>query len=109
MKNLLRILSLMLFASCVSGNQPLMERKIKIWNGSPEEIGICRISTAELAPKIDTVEFILKSYHSGTTDYDCIPADNEEFKKYGCLSFEDIGVLYKYIETLIYSCKEWKQ
>ena len=31
------------------------------------------------------------------------------FDKYGAMTFHDIGVIQKYIETLIFSCEKWKK
>jgi hypothetical protein len=87
---------------------PVMPRKIKVWNGSPERNGICRMSTDDLAQKINAISFILKSSHKGTKSIVCIDATDEQFKQYASLTFTDLGVLHGYIETLIYSCKEWK-
>lgn len=107
MKKFLQLFSLLCLVSCVSGNAPTMDRKIKIYNGAPEEIGICRLSTATLADKLNTYPYFLKQFHKGTTSYECIGAAEDRFKQYSCMSFEDLGVLYKYIETLIYQCKKW--
>lgn len=91
-------------------NAPRMDRKIKIWNGAPEEAGICRMSTADLAreAEIQIPVRILKRFHQGTTSMECIRADDESFKAFACLTFEDIGVLNAYIEKLINSCKKWE-
>jgi hypothetical protein len=93
--------------SCVSGNAPQMERKVKIWNGAPEEIGICRLSTNDLSDKLNAVKFVLKSYHAGTSRYECLPAEDERFKSYACLTFEDLGVMYAYIQELNFKCEKW--
>jgi hypothetical protein len=88
-----------------------MDRKVKVWNGSPEENGICRLSSSQIKDKLK-IPFPLdsiKQFHQGTNAYECILAEDPEFKKYACLTFDDIGVLYGYIEKLIYQCKEWKK
>ena len=107
MKSFLILLFMLILNSCVSGDVPTMDRKVKIWNGAPEEIGICRMSTKHLAYKINGVEFLLKSYHKGSNAYECIGASTDEFKKYACLTFSDLAVINGYIEKLIYSCKKW--
>jgi hypothetical protein len=85
-----------------------MARKIKIWNGAPEENAICRMSSENLANKLEGVEFLIKQVHKGTRANVCIDASDEKFKAYSCMTFDDLGVLYDYIQTLIYQCKEWK-
>jgi hypothetical protein len=109
MRSFLQLMALISLLSC-SGQPPYQERKVKIWNGAPEEAGICRMSTQNLksASGIQTPLFLMKKIHQGTTNYECMKAKDPAFEKYACLTFEDLGVLYAYIETLIYSCKEWE-
>ena len=109
MKSFLQLCSLLALISCQHGEAPAMARKVKVWNGAPEENGICRMSTENLASKIDGVEFLLSRVHKGTKSFECLDARNDEFKKYSCMTFEDLGVLYDYIQTLIFECKEWKR
>lgn len=109
MKSFIQVCALLILVSCQHGNVPQMERKIKIWNGAPEENGICRMTTDDLADKLNTVNYILKGVHKGTRNYECIDARDEKFKEYASLTFDDLGVMYNYIQTLIFSCKEWKQ
>lgn len=108
MRNALRLFALLFLVSC-AGVPPYQERKVKIWNGAPEVGGVCRMSTPELKEKtqIKAPVFLMKRIHQGTKEVECIQATDEAFKKYACLTFEDLGVLYDYIETLIYSCKKW--
>lgn len=98
-----------ILVSCVSGNAPVMERKVKIWNGAPEEAGICRISTQELANKLNTVSYLLKPFHKGTKSIECLSASDDRFKQYASLTFDDLGVIYKLIETMQLKCEKWKE
>lgn len=92
-----------------------MERKVKIWNGAPEEAGICRMSTKDLKSNIEEVigrdtkipVRLMKKIHQGYIGMECLQATDQAFQQYACLTFEDLGVLYDYIEKLIYSCKKW--
>jgi hypothetical protein len=107
MKSFLQLCALLCLVSCMTGDAPLMAQKIKVWNGAPEEAGICRSSTNDLAVKLETVSFLLKQSHTGTTRKVCLSSTDESFKQYACLTFEDLKVLHDYIQTLIYTCKKW--
>lgn len=102
------LMTLLVLVSC-AGAPPYQDRKVKIWNGSPEEAGICRMSTVDLKQKTGILlpTFMMKKIHQGTTRSECIQATDLAFQKYACLTFDDLGVLYDYIEKLIYSCKKW--
>lgn len=89
---------------------PQMESKVKVWNGAPEEAGICRLSSKELRNKAD-LDFKLKeikAFHQGTTLSECILATDPVFKEYACLTFQDMAVLNNFINKLILQCKEWR-
>lgn len=114
MRSFLQLMSLVFLISC-AGTPPYQSQKVKIWNGAPEEGGICRLSSLNLKNGIEdiiqrdmavTLKQI-KKIHQGTTGMECLSAKDEAFKQYACLTFEDLGVLYEYIETLINSCKKW--
>ena len=85
-------LSLSLFFVSCRGIAPIMDGTVKIWNGAPEKGGICRLSDPNdpLSEK-------------------CIDAYDDEFKKYGCMTFNDSAILQQYIETLLNRCKKWKK
>lgn len=104
----MRLFILLCLVSC-AGIPPYQDRKIKIWNGSPEEVGICRMSSKNLKAEMHSnlPLPIIKKIHQGTTGYECIQANDVQFKKYACLTFEDLGVINAYIEKLIISCKKW--
>lgn len=109
MKSFLQLCALLILVSCKLGEAPVMARKVKVWNGAPEVNGICRMSTDNLATKLNGVEFLLKRVHKGTKSMVCVDARDEQFKQYACMTFDDLGVLYDYIQTLIFECKEWKR
>jgi hypothetical protein len=109
MKKFLQLMSLIIIQSCISGNAPVMERKIKVWNGIPETGEICRTSSVALASNVGGIAFVLKAFHKGTFSKECISTKDEAFKKYGSLTFEDIGVLYDYIQALNYKCEKWSK
>jgi hypothetical protein len=111
MKNFMTLILMIVMTACGHlSNAPRMDRKIKIWNGSPEEAGICRMSSAQLQDEaqLQIPVRILKRFHQGTTSMECLSASDPAFKAYACLTFEDIGVLNAYIEKLINSCKKWE-
>lgn len=97
-------LSLLLVAC--GGNPPNMERPIEVWNGSPENGGICRINAAVLSRRLNIPEHILAPILAEGVD--CIPANDERFKEFGCMTFEDMGVIRRWEETLLDRCEKWK-
>lgn len=105
----MKLLLLIILVSC-AGTPPYQSRKIKIWNGAPEVGGICRMSSKGLKREVDLQLPLplIKKVHQGFIGQECLAAIDPTFKTYACLTFDDIGVLYDYIQTLIYSCKEWK-
>lgn len=107
MKKILELIALCSLVSCVTGQVPRMEQKIKVWNGAPENASICRLSSSRLATKIGAPEFYLKAFHQGTRGLECIGTNEEQFKLYACMTFQDLGVLYEYIETLVTKCEKW--
>lgn len=104
----MRLFILLFLVSC-AGIPPFQDRKIKVWNGSPEYAGICRMSSKNLKRdgNLGVPLPLLKKIHQGTTGYECIQATDQTFKQYACLTFDDLGVLNAYIEKLILSCKKW--
>lgn len=80
------------------GNAPSMEKTVKYWNGVPEMGAICTTKTGDA---------IIDRYIT-SGDNVCLYTNEEAFKKYGCMTHEDMGVIQAYIEKLIYSCKKWK-
>lgn len=86
------------------GSAPVMEHKVEVWNGSPEEAGICRLTPKQVGDKTTPIaRYFIKS---GSAQ--CIGAESEEFANYGAMTWDDIRVIQEYIETLINSCSKWK-
>jgi hypothetical protein len=86
-----------------------MPSKVKVWNGRPDQIGICRLDPDEVPGPIKKYPTYIKKKLLAKIDGEtCIHASESIFKKYGCMSWQDLGVVQKYIETLLYSCKKWK-
>jgi hypothetical protein len=50
---------------------------------------------------------LIKKVHQGFIGQECMLATDPQFMNYACLTFQDLGVLNEYIETLIFSCKKW--
>ena len=104
----MKLAILLLLSGCLaSPGAPVMERKVKVWNGAPEEGGICRMSSASIAKLIKKPFKEVRAHHLGTTDMECLDAREEQFKQYACLTFEDLGVIYGYIQALNQQCKKW--
>jgi len=96
-----------------------MERDIKIYNGAPEVAGICRKNRVTVASNIsqelktsiakEAVKKTLENNIAPDTASDCVSANSADFKKYAGISFQDLGVILRYIENLTYSCERWKK
>lgn len=105
-------LTIMLFNFISCGTFPKMERKIQIWNGSSEYVGIVRLSSDKAAVKAGATKYkamakmIIQDAPAGA---DFVSAYDHKFDGYAALTWEDINVLYKYIETLKNSCQQWKK
>lgn len=84
-----------------------MERPISVWNGAPEVGGICRINAESLAKKLNIPENILRE--AIADGIECIQATDDRFKEYGCMTFDDIGVIRRWEEALLQQCEKWKQ
>lgn len=95
-----------------------MERKIEIWNGAPEYEGICRKTSPAVKEFIESESSradirnysgqIVATMLKADDGFVCIPASSEEFKEFGAIRFDDIGVILRYTETLINRCEKWK-
>ncbi len=85
------IVMLLILSSC-RGMLPEMQGKVKIWNGTPEKGAICRIVDR------DDPESMI-----------CIDAYDDIFKKYACLTWDDVSIWAEYIEALKNRCKKWKK
>lgn len=98
-------LIVVLLSSC--GHVPKMKKKIEVWNGSSEEQAICRLTPKKVSKKTGAHKFIVKKVVKDK-GYECIYADDPRFNQYGALSWDHIGVVQEYIETLINSCAQWR-
>lgn len=99
-------LILMLLISSCNGTMPTMDKKVKVYNGSPEVGGICRgPNTMKKTKAIKNSDFVIDNKADSR---ECIDAYDDKFKAYGCMTFVDMAVLQKYTETLIKNCKKWK-
>lgn len=97
-------LSLLLVAC--GGTPPKMERPVEVWNGAPEHGGICKINASVLSQRLNIPEHVLAPIIAEGVD--CMPATDPRFQSYGCMTFDDIGVIQKYTETLLNRCEKWK-
>jgi len=105
---LMIVLSLFVMASC--GTPPKMRNPVKVWNGSPERGSICRINSDKVSQETGIPKNIVKQVVANvSTQIDCIDAYDDQFKKYACMTFDDLGSLYEYSERLINSCQRWKR
>lgn len=84
-----------------------MEHPILVWNGSPENSGVCRYKTEELAPLLaGSTDYF--DVQGATRAYTCIKASSKDFRKFAGISFDDLGTILRYNETLKHSCRVWK-
>lgn len=117
LQKILRI-SLILTLSACAGNPPKMERKIKLWNGTPERSAMCRtaVTKAVAFARKHLKQDASKSYagqvvRAALVDdaVECIKSDDSKFAAFVGLTADDLGVLLRYQENLLYQCAEWKQ
>lgn len=100
---------LAVFSCATSIGQPKMERAVTVWSGAPEETSICHMTPSLISKISGYPPFVWSSVlTNGNPARICLPANSPEFKKFGALTFDDIGVLQRYIETLVNSCQQWK-
>jgi hypothetical protein len=95
-----------------------MERPIKQFQGAPEVGGICRMTKEDLtrfAKKSVKTDLAKKHVPQvvgqmlAPNGMECVDAREKKFARYGCYSFDDIAVMLRYQENLLYSCEKWKQ
>lgn len=94
-----------------------MERAIKVYNGVPESREICRLSrkqVANFAAKVlknqDAKEEVRRHVAAFISEagQDCIDTTDRNFAKFAALTFDDLRILFRYQEKLIFSCEQWK-
>ena len=84
-----------------------MRKSVIVWNGSSSSGGICKFPT-------DAVKRLLEEdpqYAEFMKDPQaivCINAKDKRFDGYGSMTFDDIGVMSKYIVELKNACRVWK-
>lgn len=108
MLRIILIATLLSLSGC-AGKAPVMEKPIQVYNGAPEVGGICRLNDSkitQLAEVLKVPENILRA--NLAQGMDCIDAHDPRFQQFGCMTFDDIGVVQRYIETLKFECKVWK-
>jgi len=111
------ISALSFFLVACAGTPPKMERPIKIYNGVPESREICRLSrsaVSNFAQKTLREDLSKQEMRKNIASFisqggaDCIDTTDREFAKYAALKFDDLKVLIRYQEKLIFSCEQWK-
>lgn len=90
------------------GSAPVMEKKIAIWNGAPEKAGICRMTQDAVSKQSGYSKPLVAKVFSNNGEIVCIEATDPAFARFGAMTFDDIGVLQRYIETLLNRCEKWK-
>lgn len=95
------------FIGC-SGNIPIPERPVEVWNGAPDAVegpSICRIKRKDLLNLVDkykdTPKEVLDKIIINDEEVVCIPTHIDYFKEFGCMTFDDIAVQQRFIESLI--------
>lgn len=110
------LLSSLFYCGC-AGKPPAMERRIKVYNGAPEYVAVCRTPRAAIAAHA-RAEARTQAFKQGANDWikeniapeelECVPASSPEFARFVGIPAEDFGVLLRYQETLINRCERWK-
>lgn len=86
-----------------------MERPVQVYNGAPEVGGICRLSGDKIARLAEVLKVSEERLRAELAEgVDCIDARDVRFQEFGCMRFDDMGVVQRYIEKLKFECKEWK-
>lgn len=104
-----KIILIVILSSC--GQAPKMKKKVKVWNGTPEYTAICREGPDTVARKLNMPLHFSRMIVEEVSKENlvCIHATDVRFKSYGCMSWEDIGVIQEYIEILKNKCAKWKK
>ena len=106
-----------LLLSC-AGSAPKPERPIKLWNGTPERLAVCRttLNKAEaFAKKHLRSDFSKSNVRRALMSalapdgVECVSSDDPRFAAFLALTADDLGVILRYQENLLYSCERWKQ
>lgn len=111
-----RILLILALSSC-AGSPPKMERPIKLYNGTPSKLALCRLTKGQVAGFAKSI-----AQHSRTKAYadrvvraalaldalECIRADEAKFSEFVGIHADDLRVILQYQENLLYSCQKWK-
>ena len=90
------------------GSAPKMERPVTIWNGAPEKAAICKMTPDQIQKRSGYSKDMIAKVFTNNGEIECISCDDPKFEKFGGMTFEDIGVWQRYVETLIYKCEKWK-
>lgn len=113
-----KILILSFLAFSCAGSPPKMEHAVKLYIGDPASGQICRLTKSAIVKwaKKSLAREESKQYVNAAVremfkpdDVECIDARDPKFKVFGAYSFEDISVMLRYQENLLYSCERWKQ
>ena len=106
------ILISILFSGC-GGIVPEPERPVTFWTGAPlsdEGPSICRIKTEDLqdidSRLIDIPPGELEKYINTNDETVCIPTGIKYFGEFKCQTAEDLGVVLRYVETLIKALRD---
>jgi hypothetical protein len=100
-------LIILLHVACKS-HHPQLPYKPKIYVGSAVEIGICRLVKKPYIKNKNDCFYYFKHPQEENTDVECIKGDCSEIEKFMAMRDADLGMLQKYIGTLIDSCKQWE-
>lgn len=106
-----------LLVSC-GGTPPKMERPVKFYSGNPEKMAMCRNTKEQLAEYIVDAasKEITKQVAKGIVNailaedvQECILSSSDAFKTLAGVPWDDIGVMLRYQENLVFSCEKWKE
>jgi hypothetical protein len=93
-----------------------MEHPIKLYNGQPNLRAMCRTSQFQAlvfarhalkrSASVKYADRVIKAALEADAR-ECIESNNPAFAGLAGITFEDLGVLLRFQEELLYSCKKW--
>jgi hypothetical protein len=116
-KSLISVASSLILVSC-AGSPPKLERPVKLYNGTPSKLGVCRLTKGQVTAWAESIaqHQTSKAYAGKVINralavdaLECIRADSAAFKGVIGILADDFRVLLQYQENLLYSCAKWKQ
>jgi len=115
-----RILLIATLVSSCAGKPPEMERPLTMYYGEPSRGEMCQAEAQRVLVWVQknlrykaSRKYAAKLLHANlnqlATASSCISAKDPRFGTLVGLPVNDLGMLLKHMENLVYSCEKWKQ